>query len=604
MNATRPAISFQQIIPFLFFVLYFLYFFVFNRYLLIYHEQIQLFRFNLNYFKDFLSGPGGLMKYIGAFLTQFFLFPLAGASIITLAGFSVYSISLYIFRKHRIYLVLQPLVPVLFLASMQSHYLYTLDYTLGLIVTLGFFAVYISISNINLRYSFGIFGWPLLYFLTGGYALVSSLICVIHEILFNRNRSRFMIALAFPILSLLVPYLASHHIFYIKASTAWTVFLPLFIEPPVRYILILLLIYYPLVLLASKVWMNYSEREMISMPWNWKTIVSGILVIVCLAGWMYKYIYDRRTEIWLGMDHYVQNSDWDGALKLSSIYPGTNRLVMYFTNLALYKSGHMGDKLFQYPQAGISGLWLNWERNGISPFFGGEIYYQLAYISEAYRWAFESMVAKGPNPRSLKRLVVTSLVNRDILLAEKYLKVLDQSLFYRSWAQHYHYFVDHPEHIIDDKEMAEKIHFEINTDFMSSRDNFDIRLDQLLENHPDNRMAFEYIMSSLLLDKNLSGFAANIYRLKELGYKSIPVHYEEALLAYMSYSKKDIIPAGYSISITTQTLFSDYAKVFFSLGDNPDEAARVMYSRFGKTYWYYLKFINNNAKQKNAKQNK
>jgi hypothetical protein len=488
--------------------------------------------------------------------------------------------------------------------ALHSHYLYTLAYTIGLIVSLGYFAIYISILKNKLRYVFGFLGWPLLYFLTGGYALMSALLCFIHELFFNPNRSRLLITPVFPVLALMVPYLSSHHIFYLKTTMAWTVFLPLFIEPPVRYILISLLVYYPFVLIVSKGWQAYSRKDFISIGWNWKTIVSGTLLIVCLAGWILKHVYDRKTEIWLGMDNCVQHSDWDGALRLSSAYPGTNRLVMYFTNLALYKSGHLGDYLFHYPQAGFSGLWLNWERNGISPFFGGEIYYQLAYTSEAYRWAFESMVAKGPNPRSLKRLVVTSLINGDIALAEKYLKVLEQSLFYRQWAHHYYNYVNHPEYISEDKEISEKIHFEIQTDFMSSRDNFDIRLKQLLENHPDNRMVFEYLMASMLLEKNLSGFAENIYRLKELGYKSIPVHYQEAILAYMSYSKKDIIPAGYSISLATQNLFNDYAKMFFSPGNNPEEKAIAMYAKFGKTYWYYLKFINNQAQPKNAERNK
>ena len=595
MNISRFGISFRRITSCLFFILYFLYFLVFNRYLLIYHEQIQLFRFDWNYFKDFLASPGGLMRYIGEFLTQFYLFPLAGALIVTVAGLSVYSITLSILRKHQLTGVLMALVPVLLLAAMHSHYLYTLSFTLALIGSLGYFAVYNSITDKKLRYLTGCFGWPLLYLLTGGYAFVALFLCLVHELLYTPDRSRFLIASVIIILALLVPYIASHLVFYIKPTIAWTIFLPLHIGPPVRYILISILAYYPLVLILSKLWLTFSGGESISVPWNWKTISAGALVVVCMGGFMIKNVYDRKTEIWLGMDYCVQHSDWEGALKLSSDYPGTNRLVMYFTNLALYKSGHMGDSLFHYPQAGTSGLWLKWERNGISPFFGGEIYYQLAYTSEAYRWAFEAMEAKGPNPRCLKRLAVTSLINGDIALAEKYLDVLDQSLFYKSWARHYLDYIHHPEHISEDREIDGKIHFEIHSDFMSSRDNYDIRLQQLLENHPDNQMAFEYMMASMLLEKNLNGFAANIYRLKELGYKSIPVHYEEAMLAYMSYAKKDIIPEGYTISVTTQNHFSDYAKLFFSLGDNQDKAARAMYSKFGKTYWYYLKFINNQA---------
>jgi hypothetical protein len=321
-------------------------------------------------------------------------------------------------------------------------------------------------------------------------------------------------------------------------------------------------------------------------------MLTGTLVLICLSAGIFRYGYDRKTETLLGIDHCVQHSDWDGVLKLAENSTVINRMIIHFTNLALFKTGHMGDKMFHYPQGGSGGLWLDWSQDWIVAYFGGEIYYHLAYISEAYRWAFEAMVAKGPNPRSLKRLAVTCLINDDIKLAGKYLQILDQSLFYSRWAKHYLSYVNNPEMIAEDKELNEKRHFEIDTDFISS-DNFGNRLPQLLADHPDNRMAFEYMMAAFLLDKNLDDFAANIYRLKDFGYKSVPVHYEEALLAYMSYSDRNPVPAGYEISISTRKRLSDYAAAIYSFGNNTERAAREMYSKFGNTYWYYLKFINN-----------
>jgi len=553
MLMPRTNTNFRWIITGAFFVIYFLYFIVFNRYHLIYLEQIQLFRFNGNYFSDFLLRPGGLSEFAGAFLTQFF--------------------------------------PVLLLAALHSYHLYTLAYTIGLIVTLGYFAVSISIENNKLRYFYIVTGFPLLYFVSGGFSLLGILLCYIHELFFRRNRSRFVTTSVFPLLALLVPYLAAHFIFYIREEMSWTYFLPLFFGSPFKYILILLLVYFPLVLTFVNGWLTYSKKDLPSPGWNWKTIITGTLVIGCLAGGITRYVYDRKTEILLGIDYYVQRSDWDNVLKLSSSTPVTNRMVMHFTNLALYKTGLMGDQLFHYPQTGSGGLWLDWGQDWVAAFFGGEIYYHLAYNSEAYRWAFEAMVAKGPNPRSLKQLVKTSLVDENIAVAEKYLKVLDQTLFYRIWAKHYLSFVNHPERLKEDKEISEKRYFEIHSDFINS-DNFGVRLPQLLADHPDNRMVFEYFMASLLLDKNLGDFAANIYRLKELGYRSIPVHYEEALLAYMSLAKKNIVPEGYTIAPATRNRLSDYAGTIYSFGSNAKMAAREMYSKFGKTYWYYLEFIN------------
>jgi len=574
-----------------FFVVFFLYFIIFNRYHLIYQEQIQLFRFNKDYFTDFLSRPGGLSEYIGAFLTQFFLFPFAGALIITLSGCFLYWISGHIFRKHQFNGMLWAFIPVLILAALHSYHLYTMAYTVGLIISLIYFLVYLSIEDGKLRYIIVLIGWPLLYCIAGGYAILSALLCFIHELFFSRNRFRLIIALVFPALAFTIPYLASQFVFYIRNEMEWTYFLPLFIGAPYKHMLILSLIYYPLIIILARGWLAFSKGKGLVSGWNWKTILTGTLVIVSLSGLIYKYFYDRKTEVLLGIDHYVQHSDWEQALKLSASSPVKNRMIMHFTNLALYKTGRMGDYLFHFPQSGSAGLWLDWEQDWIIAFFGGEIYYQLAYNSEAYRWAFEAMEAKGPNPRSLKRLVLTSLVDDNTALAGKYLKVLERTLFYRNWAQSYLSYVNHPELMNKNKELSEKRHFRIHTDFINS-DNFGVRLPQLLADHPDNRMVFEYFMASLLLDKNLEGFAANIYRVKELGYKILPVHYEEALIAYMSYTNKNIIPEGYTISQTTRNRLSDYAATIYNYGNNIDFAAREMYSKFGKTYWYYLKFIN------------
>ena len=117
--------------------------------------------------------------------------------------------------------------------------------------------------------------------------------------------------------------------------------------------------------------------------------------------------------------------------------------------------------------------------------------------------------------------------------------------------------------------------------------NFDFELGKLLENHPDNRMAFEYYMTSLLLEKNLAAFTSNINRLKNYGYKEIPVLYEEALLLCISNKKKIIIPEGYSIRESTVKLFTDYSKINSSLHGNPVQTLSKLY---GKTYWFYWQF--------------
>ena len=185
-----------------------------------------------------------------------------------------------------------------------------------------------------------------------------------------------------------------------------------------------------------------------------------------------------------------------------SLLPGQRNptsLILYYTNLALYKTGHLGDRMFYYNQIGVPGLWLNREGDEISLFLGGELFYHLGNINEANRWAFDSMVSNGQSsPRLLKQLVLTSLINGDLAVAGKYLYQLERSFFYRNWAKHYRNFLNDPELMLKDPEITGKRHFLIKTDFVSGSNDTGIALKPLLEDHPDNRMAFEYYMSSFV----------------------------------------------------------------------------------------------------------
>ena len=147
------------------------------------------------------------------------------------------------------------------------------------------------------------------------------------------------------------------------------------------------------------------------------------------------------ADMMLGVDHYAQIEQWDKILRISEKYEGYNTLMIYYTNLALYNTGKLLDNMFDYPQIGSQGLRLRWQRN-LNLFFGGEVFSQLSYNNESIHWAFESLVAVGMNPRSLKKLSVGFYVNGNDEIAEKYLSILKKTLFYRKWAQqHIRYLV-------------------------------------------------------------------------------------------------------------------------------------------------------------------
>ncbi len=575
----------------IFFLAYFAFFLLFNGYHLIFQEQTQLFLFDKSYFASFLLKPGGISSYTGAFIMQFCQNPIAAAFIVTVAGFLIFLILASILRHYGINGIIWPIVPVILFASLQCHQLYSISTTIGFLISTLFFIIYISVKNNRYRYLAGSVGCSMLCLITGGFGLLAFTLCIIHELLFSGNRSRYIAVIVYIMLAILVPILSSRLLYYVKGEGIWMSLIPLHLKKSLEPFVYAILLYIPLLIALSGFRDKFSMKVSLS-EWNWKTVLSGLIVISSLSFYTFHYVYDVKAEALLKIDHYVQKGDWKKALDYSFAYPGTNQLVLYYGNMAMYKTGQMGDKMFHLPQSGTHGLWLEWKRNEITPFFGGELFYQLGYISEASRWAFESMVAMGENPRSLKRLVITSMVTGDTSLARHYINILDETLFYSKWANHYKNLLSHPELLIHDNEIMEKRHFNLYTDVFADITSKDIGLMQLLQDHPDNRMAFEYYMAQVLLNKDIDNFAANISKLRELGYSRIPVQYEEAMLVYMKHTGKNIVPAGYTISRETLSRLSGYLEILNTYGSDRRKSSQMLFREYGGTYWFYLNFVN------------
>ena len=589
MAPRHKGLAIQYLIPGVLFILLFLYFAIFNKYHILYLEQNQLFRFNLSYLRDFLSLPGPLSLIIGAFFTQFFIIPWLGALIITLNCLAVYFFTKYILGKYNIRGLVFPFIPVWLLVILHSNELFTPDQSIGLMLSLLFAALYISVSIPKIRYILFLVLWPLYFYLTGGFSMICVVLCALHEVLSGTRKDRFLFIALYIVEGILMPWLFSRFLFFIPESKIYTY--PLFYTFHTLELVSLISVYFILpVLMVTGYFINRVNASAIKfIRGRTIKILTGSLTILLMVFVIYKYAYNKRAEQMFAIDCHVRQAEWRKALKMAELYPDLNTLVIYYTNLALLNSGQLGEKMFDYPQIGPDGLRLKWERNS-NLFFGGEIFYYLAYNNEAYRWAFEAMVAKGLNPRSLKRLIITSIVNGDNDVAEKYLHILDQAPFYHKWVLKYERLLSDPASLAGDPEIKRNRNLLVNKDFISNSTG--MNLDDLLENHPENKMAFEYFLASLLLNKELDSFAENISHLKEFGYTAIPLYFEEALIFYNFYENKQMIPEGYSIRPETIARFNEYAGIYTKFRSDRAAARYELGKKFRNTYWYYLQFAN------------
>jgi hypothetical protein len=73
----------------------------------------------------------------------------------------------------------------------------------------------------------------------------------------------------------------------------------------------------------------------------------------------------------------------------------------------------------------------------------------------------------------------------------------------------------------------------------------------------------------------------------------MPLHIEEALIFYNFFEKQKVIPEGFTFNQATINRFDDYARLYTRFRNDRKVAAYELGKKYGKTYWYYLQFSNN-----------
>ena len=107
----------------------------------------------------------------------------------------------------------------------------------------------------------------------------------------------------------------------------------------------------------------------------------------------------------------------------------------------------------------------------------------------------------------------------------------------------------------------------------------------LIDDHADNRPAFEYGMGYLLVYKDLMTFMHYMELMKERG-EAFPVLYQEAICLFFAAVQKDPEAfRSFPISQEVQNRFLQFMKVARSM---PPAALK---QQFGDTYYYYAQFI-------------
>lgn len=563
------------------------YFYLFGNYIFFYQENLSLFVFSAEFFKQFSTRPGGLLQYAGNFLTQLYFSSLYGTLILSTVFTLVTAVFLKIIKKispGNSFAMFFAVLGSCFLILIQTNINYQIHNNLGFLFSGLYFLFSIS-SDKKHRAILILAVFPLFIYMAGAYAWIFLGMYSLYNILNKKSVYAFLL-LIIGGLSLL---LFKEMIFLQPWSELLYYPIPLkvFFSHPVNlWGLLFFFAFYTLIIKLSEL---IKIKEYHTVYSKYSSLLVVILTVMQLSN-----IYNKDVASLFSIEKKFIEGDWRGVIRQQEKEQSRNLTAQYYYNIALAESGLLCERLFMSPQDYRSGsLSVPWNSQiPISQMFrGAYFYYSIGLANEAHRWAFESMVIQGYRPENIKLLIKTELINGHYKTAQKYITVLKKTLHYRNLAKKYESMVSDPELIKSDPELGEKIRLMPKDNFIVRiRDPY-INITSLLKSNPENKRAFEYQMAWLMLDRDIDGIAKNINRYQYLNYTATPKYLEEAII-FIKSNTGLLSPelSRVKISKETESRFVNYISFLIKTDRTKLKSDSGISGELRKTFWYYLDF--------------
>lgn len=379
-----------------------------------------------------LAETGGLAALAASFLTQFMNIPFVGTVIVTgLYIFSAWLLGKILFKLNgRVVSYGLAFLPTVFLfLCMENDYYRFQGHAAFMMVVAALYA-YVSIpeGKAMLRYAAGAVFVPLLYHLAGSVSLVFAVSAFLWEI--ARNGVKGIYALAYPVELLLTAFI------YVKLSLAagWEYALTPFMyyDWPSTY-------FFPIY-----AWVSLTALIILSWLISFRKNASGrdayraaaaFIASICIAGYFYDVVHSRSYYRLIQEQHWAMKGDWDRIIETADRRQ-PDYLISYL-NLALANKGQLVERLGHYNPQPVSTVMYPTPNLKTGLTLQSTVYMSWNYHSAARQAAFDAnMVTSGMrNPHQLKVLVLTNLALGAPDVAEKYIGILEKTLFYRGWAK-------------------------------------------------------------------------------------------------------------------------------------------------------------------------
>lgn len=491
-----------------------------------YHEQYQMFLLTSDYLMKHLSTPGGFAEYIGEFLTQFYIFPSIGGAIIAAVLTCIVILAYRLLRgaQGEILAVIQGLLVgvAVFLTIGNPDVLLAFPVA----VAMAFLFNNIFDGFDRWRWALVVLGLPLFYWLFGTMTYFVTLYVVVSAL---RSRRWLMAGVALVLTAVSVAWSGYFVIVPFERILSGLGYCRYPVGMPKEVLLTILLC-----TTATCAYPLLANRQRLAQG---VSVGCSVLVLV-----FFNYYYISAYHEPLQYDYLVRTTQWQKIVEKAEKKSPNSPMTAVCLNLALQQTGQLTTRQFDFYQNGVEGLLMPMNRDMLTPLPTAEAFLRLGMVDAAQWYFFEAQEAipnYGKSARITKRLVETNIINGEYAVARKYLHLLQQTMFYRHWADEALASLVNEEKIEKHPmwgDLRKKLYTE---DFLFSPRETDKMLGRLLDADPTNRMAYEYLMSYIILSRDLTHFYDYFQLGKDINGDAIPAIYQQVHALIEANQKND-----------------------------------------------------------------
>lgn len=562
--------------------------------LLIYQEQQPVFFFDSLFIQDFSHSPGGLLDWFSRLLSQLYYVRWTGALLLAL----LITILSWLFQRllkqshqHLAFSSL-PFLPAALFIHLYSAYHLPLSLLLGVMASLLFALIFFRFKFLNLLPKLLLFIvlFAALYYLVGGLAFLFAALAIVQELV---NKTGIIASAVYVLFSAAIPWMSTHGLFLMRAQDAFLNHLKIkVVATTMNWIWVLLTI--TLLFLMNKLYAQYAakrataNRNKTSLAF-WTPLLNVFILLVCFVVILVQKSNPVEKQV-LELDYYVDHFQWPQVI--DSVNQGLQNTYIgqFQANRALSHTHRLLDDLFTFQQrSGVDGLFLHETLRSVYARQYSDIFFDLGLINEAQHWAHEALSVDGDTPKNLQRLAQVYLLKGEKEAAGKCLQLLKRTCWHKKWAREFEKNLtatpaDWPEEL---KSLHSRM---LTNDFIITPTEPELCLEALLDSHPTNKTAFEYLMAYYLITGKVGRAIRYIKQIDIYQYAVLPRHIEEAILLYLSNTENpDPQITKLKCSLTTIQKFKQMVDILNQNNGDRNKALPQL-RKFSDTYWFYAMY--------------